>query len=317
MASMRGYRPAQPDLFGVEPRSRAAGRRLRDRDDPRRGDGPSRREPNAAAPQADAFASLPNTGSIRIGTSGYSFLDWIGPFYPPGTPRPKMLDHYQRHFRTVEVNATYYRIPPPSTMARMAERTRPGFDFMVKLPGELTHKRTEIESPLAAFRRAIEPLEEAGKFSGALAQFPFSFHRTPNAEDYLRELRAALRPMPVFVEFRHASWDTPDLRDALQQLGYGFCSIDEPALPGLIPRRAFVTGETAYVRLHGRNARDWWGGGGDRYNYLYSRPELEEWADIVRTLANEAKQTYVFFNNCHAGHAVVNARMMEELLRIA
>jgi uncharacterized protein YecE (DUF72 family) len=255
------------------------------------------------------------TGSIRIGTSGFSFPDWVGSFYPAGTPRGAMLDFYQRHFRTVELNSTYYRIPPPATMRRMAERTPPGFDFMVKLPGELTHRRTEIAAPLAAFRDCLAPLTQAGKLAGLLAQFPFSFHRGAESEAYLRELREGLKPLSTFVEFRHASWDGPQLPALLTDLGYGFCSIDEPDLPGLIPRRAFVAGDTAYVRFHGRNAGAWWGGGSERYNYLYSRPELEEWAEVVRTLAGEARRTYLFFNNCHAGHAVVNARMMEELLR--
>jgi uncharacterized protein YecE (DUF72 family) len=256
-----------------------------------------------------------STGSIRIGTSGFSFPDWVGSFYPVGTPRGGMLDFYQRHFRTVELNSTYYRIPPPATMRRMAERTPSGFDFMVKLPGELTHRRTEIAAPLAAFRDCLAPLTEAGKLAGLLAQFPFSFHRGEPSEAYLRELREGLKPLPAFVEFRHASWDEPQLPALLSELGYGFCSIDEPDLPGLIPRRAFVAGDVAYVRFHGRNTGAWWGGGSERYNYLYSRTELEEWAEVVRTLAGEARTTYLFFNNCHAGHAVVNARMMEELLR--
>lgn len=284
---MGSRRTDQPDLFGAEP------------------------------PRGGAVRERTPTGSVRVGTSGYSFADWVGPFYPPGTRPGAMLDYYQRRFRTVEINATYYRIPPPATMARMAERTSPDFDFMVKLPGELTHRRTGIAAPLDAFRRAIAPLAEAGKLAGVLAQFPFSFHRSPAAECYLADLREALAPLPAFVELRHASWDAPDLPALMGTIGCGFCSVDEPRLPGLIPQRAFVAGETAYVRLHGRNARDWWGGGSERYNYLYRPDELEGWAEIVRRLAQEARATYVFFNNCHAGHAVVNARMMEDLLRTA
>jgi uncharacterized protein YecE (DUF72 family) len=283
---------------------------------------PGNRLPPAPAqpelfPDAAPERHSPSPGAIRIGTSGYSFDDWIGPFYPPGTRRSQMLAHYQRHFDTVEINMTYYRIPPPATLLRMAERTPPDFRFMVKLPGELTHQRREIAPAVTAFSAAIEPMRDSGKLAGLLAQFPFRFRRGAETEGYLRELRAALPTDPLFAEFRHASWDRDDLAELLADIGYGFCSVDEPALPGLIPRRALRVGETAYVRFHGRNARAWWGGGSERYNYRYAREELEEWAQLVRDLAREAQQTYLFFNNCHAGHAVVNARMMEELLRLA
>ena len=253
-------------------------------------------------------------GPIRVGTSGYSFLDWVGPFYPSGTPRRAMLDHYRRVFSAVEVNSTYSRLPPPSTMQRMAERTPPDFQFTAKLPGELTHGRDRQIGPADGFRRTVAPLEEAGKFVGALAQFPFSFRRTQDAEENLDWLHQALPETPLFVEFRHGSWDTPELEEMLRGKGLGFCSVDEPRLPGLIPQKALLTGETAYVRLHGRNGRDWWGGGSERYNYLYRKEELEEWAQVIRELSTQAHRTYIFFNNCHAGHAVANARMMEELL---
>lgn len=253
-------------------------------------------------------------GPIRVGTSGYSFADWVGPFYPSGTKRSGMLEHYCRYFSTVEINATYYRIPPPQTMQRMAERTPPHFLFTVKLPGALTHKRHRNPEPVEGFRRAIGPLMEAGKYAGALAQFPYSFHRTPEAESYLEWLGAALPETPLFAEFRHASWDGADLEACLHKAGLGFCAVDEPSLSGLFPRRALLVGNTAYVRLHGRNSRDWWSGGSRRYDYLYDEKELEQWSTLITEMATRAGQTFVFFNNCHAGHAVLNARMMEELL---
>lgn len=253
-------------------------------------------------------------GRIRVGTSGYSFPDWVGPFYPPGTKRHEMLDYYQRFFNTVEINVTYYRIPPPATMQRMVERTPPHFDFMIKVPGALTHKREKTREPVVGFRKAITPLEEAHKFAGALAQFPYSFHRSSKSEAYLRWLREVLPEMPLFVEFRHKSWDREDLAELLESLQMGFCSVDEPALPGLIPRRAMTVGDVAYTRFHGRNAATWWGGGSERYDYRYSQSELSEWAAILEGMAERAPRSYVFFNNCHAGHAVLNAKMMEDLL---
>jgi len=274
---------------------------------------PAEDRAGGGGPVAPDLQRLP-TGSIRVGTSGFSFRDWIGPFFSPGTPPGGMLDFYQRRFRTVELNATYYRIPSTEAMRRMAERSVPDFNFMVKLPAALTHERRDIASPAAAILDAVAPLGSAGRLAGLLAQFPYSFRRTGAAEQYLADLRRALPGRAVFAEFRHASWDAPDLPELLARVDCGFCAVDEPDLPGLMPRRAFVAGDTAYVRLHGRNRRDWWGGGSRRYDYRYDEAELGEWARIVRELAQEARRTYVFFNNCHAGHAVVNARMFAELL---
>jgi uncharacterized protein YecE (DUF72 family) len=253
-------------------------------------------------------------GRIRVGTSGYSFDDWVGPFYPPGTRRTDMLDFYQQFFTTVEINATYYRTPPPASMQRMVERTPPEFDFMIKLPGALTHQRERERKPVAEFLDSIAPIVRSGKFAGALAQFPYAFHRSTASETYLGWIRHALPDIPLFVEFRHQSWDTDDLGNVLRELGVGFCSVDEPALPGLIPRRALVAGDVAYARFHGRNTATWWTGGGARYDYRYSRSELAEWAEVLESMAARAARTYVFFNNCHAGHAVINAKMMEDLL---
>lgn len=289
---------------------------------------PSRASPGSAdaaghpPPQPDLFGrgapfaqpSRRATGRIRVGTSGYSFADWVGPFYPPGTRSGEMLSFYQQHFNTVEINATYYRIPPARTLASMAERTPSDFLFLSKLPGTLTHKRERDMGQVRAFQAAMAPLSEAGKSAGYLAQFPFSFKHGEESEDYLRWLRDAFPTTPLFAEFRHVSWDLPDLKPRLEDLGLGFCSVDEPALRGLFPKRAMLAGDTAYIRFHGRNACDWWSGGPRRYDYRYSQAELEQWKDFVRDLANEAKQTFIFFNNCHAGHAVINARMMEEML---
>ena len=296
----------QPDLFPIGPRDAGAG------DAPSQGAGAPRHAPGPGEPLAPVVE-----GPIRVGTSGYSFADWVGPFYPAGTPRGRMLDFYRQSFSTVEINATYYRLPPPSTMQGMIKRTPPGFHFMVKLPGGLTHRRDRDPEPVEGFFRTIEPLRAAERFTGALAQFPPSFRREDESQRYLAWMRDAFPGLPLFVEFRHDSWKNAETLARLDDAGLGFCSIDEPDLPGLIPRWAERVGEVAYVRLHGRNARDWNKGGGLRYNYLYAPAELEEWAETIRRLADGARQTYVFFNNCHAGHAVVNARMMKELLATA
>ena len=155
-------------------------------------------------------------------------------------------------------------------------------------------------------------------------------------DDGLANQARALADDPLFVEFRHDSWAGPDVADRLRGAGLGFCAVDEPALEGLMPPVAFVTAADAYVRFHGRNARNWWGaarvapGGGrpadaprgasarasgDRYDHDYTADELREWIGKVRDLANQARRTYLFFNNCHAGQAARSAKLMQQLLR--
>jgi len=254
--------------------------------------------------------------TLLIGTSGYSFADWVGPFYPPGTRAPDFLSFYSQHFRAVEINATYYRIPPPSVLERMEQKTPPGFHFVVKLHQSMTHERSLDPELYRQFRALLEPLKQAGKFDGLLAQFPWGFRRTPENRRFLAALRERFDDEPLFVEFRNDSWLTPELEPSLREHRLGFCAVDEPRLDGLLPPVTALTTEDAYVRFHGRNARNWWGrGGGDRYDYDYSRTELTEWLQKISALAERARRTYLFFNNCHAGQAARSAKLMQELLR--
>ena len=255
---------------------------------------------------------------VLIGTSGYSFADWVGPFYPPGTRPGDFLAFYARHFPVVEVNSTYYRVPPPHVLEQMERKTPAGFRFVVKVNQALTHERSLQEPLLRDFRAALEPLKAAGKYDGLLAQFPWGFQRSRENESHLAALRESLAGEPLFVEFRHDSWASPGLAEWLRGHALGFCAVDEPPLPGLMPPLALLTGEDAYVRFHGRNARTWWAsgrGGGDRYDYDYRPEELQEWVRKVGELAEKARRTYLFFNNCHAGQAARSAKLMQELLR--
>ncbi len=253
---------------------------------------------------------------IRVGTSGYSFADWVGPFYPPGTRSGDFLAYYARQFGCVEVNSTYYRVPNPRVMALMEAKTPDAFRFVVKLNQAMTHEGSREPSLYREFLAAIQPLKDAGKFDGLVAQFPWGFKRTDANKAHLEAVRALLPDERLWVEFRHASWMHPKLPDWLRERALGYVAVDEPPLPGLVPPVTHLTTDTGYVRLHGRNAATWWGrGGGDRYDYDYAEAELKEWVTRVEALATKAKQTYLFFNNCHAGQAARNAKLMEELLR--
>jgi len=258
---------------------------------------------------------LGHEGRIRVGTSGYSFADWIGPFYPAGTPRGKMLDEYVHHFDVVEINSSYYRIPTVQMFERMNEKTPAGFEFIVKLFRGMTHEIEDNPSMYRDFLESVVPLKDASKFGGFLAQFPWKFKNSKDAKAHLVELRKRLGEDPLFVEFRHDSWMKKDTFEFLRDLGVGYCSVDEPQLKGLIPPTVVATTDEGYVRLHGRNARNWWGkGGGDRYDYDYSRDELSEWAGKMLELESKVKKVYAFFNNCHAGHAARNAELMIDML---
>jgi len=253
---------------------------------------------------------------ILVGTSGYSFDDWVGPFYPPGMKSGEYLSYYARFFPVVEVNSTYYRILHPRVLEQMERKTPAGFRFVVKLHRSMTHEGSRDAPTYRAFLEALEPLKRAGKYDGLLAQFPWGFQRTPAGEQHLKALRALLPDEPLWAEFRHRSWITRGLADELRASDIGYCAVDEPALQGLVPPITLLTSRDAYVRFHGRNARTWWGrGGGDRYDYNYSEQELSEWVRKVSDLASQARRTYLFFNNCHAGQAARNATLMQELLR--
>jgi uncharacterized protein YecE (DUF72 family) len=273
--------------------------------------------------------------TVHVGTSGYSFRDWVGPFYPPGTKSTDFLGYYAEHFACVEVNSTYYGIPAPRVMEQIERKTPADFRFIVKLNQAMTHERKADAALVSQFLAAIQPLKDAGKYHGLLAQFPWAFRRDDGAKAHLERLREALPGEPLWIEFRHDSWMHPKLAEWLTERSLGYAAVDEPSLPGLVPPVTHVTNGIGYVRFHGRNAASWWGSGSgarsgasaaarpgppplprtDRYDYDYPERELSEWVERVNAIARQAKQTYLFFNNCHAGQAARNAKLMEELLR--
>ncbi len=254
---------------------------------------------------------------IRIGTSGYSFEDWRGHFYPAGIAKGKMLDHYQAYFNTVEINSTYYRIPHPAIMYNIIKKTKPDFEFIIKANQNLTHQRRQIEQPAREFHESLKPFTDRGQLKGILAQFPYSFKYSTAHLQYISNCRDLMQPYPFFVEFRHDSWLRNETYDTMQREGMNFVSVDGPQLPGLLPPELKTTSDTAYIRLHGRNSDHWWDGGALRYDYLYNRDEMEEWRQKIERLKEEkVTKAFIFFNNCHLGQAVKNARDMMRLFDI-
>jgi uncharacterized protein YecE (DUF72 family) len=255
---------------------------------------------------------------ILIGTSGFSYDDWKGHFYPPGIRKGEMLSYYARVYPTVEINSTYYGMPHPATMYQMTRKVPDGFDFVVKAHQSMTHSDRFQPESFEQFRQALVPLREAGMLGAVLAQFPHSFRPTIANDRYLEILRNELPDVPVVVEFRNGGWVREQTSERLRTLGLAYCCVDEPRLHGLMPPVVQATAPLGYVRFHGRNAEKWWthAQAFERYDYLYREEELKEWVPGIRQLAEQTEKTYVFFNNCHESQASVNATAMARLLQI-
>ena len=286
--------------------------------------------------------------ALRIGTSGWSYPSgngtWNGLFYPAtrskrdGTRDFDELRFYAEHFDTVEVNSTFYGQPRPEVTRTWVERTRPGFDFSVKLYQKFTHPRmfkdaalkrapgaegplldllAEVtQSDIDEFRAGIEPLAEGNRLGALLAQFPPSFKDSPASRDYLAQLLRAFGGYPIAVELRHRSWSDAvgDTLSMLNAFGAAWVQIDEPKFRFSI-RQNYLPNVTSfyYMRLHGRNAAAWWrhGKSEDRYNYLYSADELTEFSDIATAATELVKKSYLYTNNHFSSKSVVNAVMLK------
>jgi uncharacterized protein YecE (DUF72 family) len=249
---------------------------------------------------------------VWVGTSGYVYPEWVGRFYPPGASSRGMLAHYVQHFPLVELNFTFYRMPAARDLERLAQRTPDGFQFIVKLHRSLTH-----EDDLAGagpFVEAVAPLRQAGRLLGLLCQYPQRFHDSSANRQRLEALAGRLTGLPLAVEFRHRSWDRPDLPAWLAGQGLHLVSVDVPAIPALFPTRLVQSSRLIYVRLHSRRAEAWYESGEDRYDYLYSDDELNEWLSALASHEGRADRALVLFNNCRRAQAAANAERVRQLL---
>jgi len=290
-------------------------------------------------------------GDVRVGTSGWSYPSgegtWNGLFYPAtrskrrGTDRFDELRFYAEHFDTVEVNSTFYGQPKPDVTRSWVARTPPGFDFSLKLYQKFTHPRMFKEAALTSapgsegplldmlaevtpldideFRRGIDPLASAGRLGALLAQFPPSFKASPPAHDYLAALVRALADYPIAVELRHRSWSDAigETLSLLDTFGAAWVQIDEPKFRFSI-RQNYLPNVRGfyYMRLHGRNAAQWWrhDASEDRYNYLYTVDELREFSDTAGAAKELVRKSYLYTNNHFSSKSVVNAVMLKAQL---
>lgn len=261
---------------------------------------------------------------IFVGTSSWS--DHAN-FYPPDLPSNEQIGFYAQHFAIVEINSTFYRIMPERNFRLWAERTPPGFVFDVKPYRQLTYhdrKNPPDDQVFDRFRRSLQPLRDAGKLGAIHFQFPPWFKFSPENVAYLRHCRESLPQDRVSAEFRHRSWlegeHVPELLETLRGYGVGLTVVDEPQVgSGTVPTVLAVTApELVIVRFHGRNAKTWYKKvkrTADRFDYLYSEGELQDWVPNVAQLAHEAQEVHIFFNNNQQDYAVRNARELRALLQ--
>lgn len=232
-----------------------------------------------------------------------------------------------RLFDCVEINSTFYALPNP----RHAERwvalveDRPAFRFTAKVHQEFTHgpprRRAEWRALAESFLSGLEPLASAGRLGALLLQFPHSFRRVPPARRRIAGIAPLLREMgeavPLVVELRHRSWWAPEALEEIGALGCSLAWIDLPAARDHPPSDHEPTGPIGYLRLHGRNAANWFrpeAGRDQRYDYLYSPDEIREQASRARSIAARTDETYVVTNNHFEGQAVANAIELRALL---
>jgi len=251
---------------------------------------------------------------VLVGTSGYSYPDWVGGFYPAGTRPDKMLSYYGRHFPLVELNFTFYRPPTPEMLDKIAARTPPGFQFLVKLPRTVSHERSPKD--IDGFRRAVHGLRSRGQLSGLLCQLPQSVHDDRPSRTWVETVGRGLGDLHLAVEFRHRSWAGPETAAWLSELGLGLVAVDVPDLPGLYPRGWVRAGPSAYVRFHSRNKANWYLGDKERYDFHYDDAALNEWIDAASAAAaaGTTERALFLFNNCFRSQAADNARRMMGLM---
>ena len=231
-----------------------------------------------------------------VGTSGWQYADWRGRFYPTGLATKRWLEHYVRTFPTVEVNATFYRLPRRETVTRWAERVPAGFVLTLKASRYVTHVRR--------LRECREPMERMrGVFGGAGSHLgPVLFQLPPNFEADVEVLRSFLAELPsgmrAAFEFRHPSWFAGPVPDLLEERGIALVHGDRPGTRVEVP----AVGGWSYLRFH-QGRRDAPG---------YRRSKLEGYADVL--VEARPREVFAYFNNDTGGAAPEDARTFMDLL---
>ena len=244
--------------------------------------------------------------NLFLGTSGWSYKEWIGPFYRKG--EKSMLRAYGRVFKTAEINTSFYRCPTGKMVMGWAKYSPSNFVFTAKLPRLITHEKkldleAGVEEDLERFLEAMRILLLEGKLGCLLIQLP------PKYEYNLDHLESFLKILPsdfkFAVEFRNLSWMRDETWDLLKKYKVAYTIVDEP----LLPPEIHITSDIAYFRWHGHGKRPW-------FNYRYSKEELEPWIPKVKETSKKVKKVYAYFNNHFHGYAPENCLQALEMLEM-
>lgn len=268
---------------------------------------------------------------IKIGVAGWSYKDWQGIVYPPSLKSNARVEYLAHFFDLIEINTSFYGHIRPAVAkewCRMAADANPKFTFTAKLNRAFTHSPIAVLEPTSAktirpadsdeqdAKAGYDALAAEGMLGALLAQFPISFKCTDENRAYIEQLVRRFRSYPFVLEIRHASWNQPEILGWLQGLRVGLCNIDQPLLGRAIRPSAHATSVVGYIRLHGRNYKQWFADTNvrDRYDYLYSPEELAKWTERTLEIAGKAETTYVVANNHNLGKAAVNALELISML---
>lgn len=236
---------------------------------------------------------------IFIGTSGWHYKHWKGPFYPRDIANRDLLEYYTRFFRCVEINNSFYRLPDCNVLNQWRESVPADFLFSVKASRYITHmkKLKDPEEPLERFLNRVAVLED--RLGPVLFQLPPSWHvNLKRLESFLDRLSSEFQ---YTFEFRDPSWFDKQIFDLLAERNVAFCIYQLGDLKA--PRE--VTADFVYIRLHGPS---------DSYQGNYSRRTLAGWAGAISSWVKQGKSVYCFFDNDQAGYAALNARELRKML---
>jgi uncharacterized protein YecE (DUF72 family) len=254
---------------------------------------------------------------LYLGTGGYTNPDWQGLLYPSGTRPAEYLRIYSQHFNAVELNSSFYGIPGVKAFEGMVRNSDARVRFSIKLHQSMTHSRDAAPELFRQLFESVQPLRDVGMLGPFLAQFPYSFHRTPRNRLYLKELvdRFIGAGETLAIEFRNQAWHVPEVIDSFRQLDLTSVSVDYPQVRGMPAPELLVTSDIAYIRLHGRNEEMWYGGknASERHDYLYTPAELQTWVQWILAREEDLSQVHIYFLNTTKGHAIANLKMLHDL----
>ena len=270
------------------------------------------------------MANVKPTLNIRTGPAGWLHPHWQGVIYPKVAPKGfHPLEFLAKRFDTVEINTNMHQPLRPELSHMWLDKAacNPNFQFTARLARQFTHDRSLEPQAVTQFCDGLRPLQKAGKLGAVAMQFPWAFRYTEENREFFIKLRRAFSEFPLVAEFRHASWMLDEALGTLIDYRVGFVNIDQSEGVKAMPPTSFLTTAVGYVRLNGRQQRNWFqdfgAQAGDQtpVDYLYGPAELAEWKQRIEHITKFAPSTYVIFNNDGGGRSVVNALQMQAMLK--